>query len=245
MTQKAEHKGAGHRKRLRERFLSAGLDGFHDYEVVELLLTLATPRKDCKDVAKTLLKRFDTLQGVLEASSEELTQVRGVGPVNLFGIKFIKAVAERYLKKKIIGKDAVRNSRDLLDYLHLNMQDKDRELFLVVFLNAKNRILACETLFEGSLTSSSVYPREVIKAAIGRQAAALIFVHNHPSGDPDPSPEDIAITRRLCFACNAIGITVHEHLVIGDSRHYSFADHGYIAEFNREYGRQIQSSSNG
>lgn len=187
-----------------------------------------------------LLKRFDTLQGVLEASSAELMRVKGVGPVNLFGIRFIKAVAERYLKKKVIGKDAVRNSGDLLDYLYLNMQDKDRELFLVIFLNAKNQILACETLFEGTLTCSSVYPREVIKAAISRQAAALIFVHNHPSGDPHPSSDDMAITRRLCFACNAIGITVHEHIVIGDTRHYSFADHGHIAEFNREYGETIR-----
>lgn len=238
MTEKGDHKGAGHRKRLREKFLSSGLAGFHDYEVIELLLTLATPRRDCKDAAKAALKRFKTLQGVLEASPSELIQIDGIGTVNLLGIKLIKAVADRYLDKKIVKKDAVRNSKELLDYLYHNLRDKGRESFMAIFLNAKNQILATETLFEGTLTTSSVYPREVIKAALSHQSAALIFVHNHPSGDPKPSPDDIAITRRLCFACKVMGMSVHEHIVIGDNMHFSFADHGYIAQFNREYDHQ-------
>lgn len=232
------HKGEGHRKRLRDKFLESGLDGFHDYEVIELLLTLATPRKDCKDAAKAVLERFKTLQGVFEASPAELCEVRGIGPTNLLGIKLIKAVADRYLEKKLIQKDPINNSKELFDYLYHTMGDKNRECFKVLFLDAKNKVITSEVLFEGTLTSSSVYPREVVRAAIGHNAAALIFAHNHPSGDPKPSAEDVSITRQLIFACKVMGITVHEHLVIGNNRYFSFADQGYIAEMNREYDKQ-------
>lgn len=232
------HKGEGHRKRLREKFLVSGLSGFHDYEVIELLLTLATPRKDCKDAAKNSLKRFKTLQGVLEASPAALCEVSGIGPKNLLGIKLIKAVADRYLKKRLIHKDPLNNSKELFDYLYHGIRDKSRECFNVLFLDAKNRVITTETLFEGTLTASSVYPREVIIAALNHQAAALIFAHNHPSGDPKPSPEDISITRQLIFSCRVMGITVHEHLIIGDNRYFSFADQGYIAKMNREFDVQ-------
>jgi DNA repair protein RadC len=235
------HKGKGHRKRLREKFLVSGLSGFHDYEVIELLLTLATPRKDCKDAAKNSLKRFKTLQGVLEASPAALCEVPGIGPKNLLGIKLIKAVADRYLKKRLIHKDPLNNSKELFDYLYHGIRDKSRECFNVLFLDAKNRVITTETLFEGTLAASSVYPREVIIAALNHQAAALIFAHNHPSGDPKPSPEDISITRRLIFACRVMGITVHEHLIIGDNRYFSFADQGYIAKMNREFDMQNKS----
>ncbi len=235
METKKPHKGSGHRQRLRERFLASGLVGFHDYEVIELLLLLATPRKDCKDAAKAALKRFKTLQGVLEASPEELVEVKGIGPANLFGVKLIKAVSDRYLKKKLIRKDPLNNSRELFDYLYHSMRDKDRERFKVIFLDAKNKVISVETLFKGTLTASSVYPREVVRAALNHQSAALIFAHNHPSGDPEPSPDDVSITRHLVFACKLMGITVHEHIVIGDNRYFSFADYGYIAQMNREY----------
>ncbi len=245
MTEPSAHQGAGHRKRLRERFLAAGLAGFHDYEVIELLLTLATPRKDCKKAAKAALQRFKTLQGVLEASPGELVKVDGIGPANILGIRLIKAVADRFLKEKILTKDPVKNAREVFDYLYYNMKDKDRERFKVIYLDARNKILAAETLFEGTLTSGAVYPREVIRQALEHRAAAVIFAHNHPSGDPNPSPEDVAITRQLLFACKIVGITVHEHLVIGDNRYFSFADQGYIADMNRDfdqYNRQNHSN---
>lgn len=228
-------KNEGHRRRLRERFLASGISGFHDYEVIELLLTLGTPRKDCKDEAKEAIAKFGTLQAVLEASPQELCGIKGIGPKNLFGIKLIKAVAERYLEKRMIMKDPVRNSKELFDYLYHRLRDKSREHFQVIYLDAKNRILKTETLFVGTLTASSVYPREVVSASLLNRAAALIFVHNHPSGDPYPSSEDITVTRELIFACKVVGITVHEHLVIGDNRYFSFADHGYIARMNQEY----------
>jgi len=133
MSEKTLHKGAGHRQRLRERFLTGGLDGFLDYEVIELLLTIGTPRKDCKEAAKTALSRFKTFQGVLEASVEELREIPGIGPINSFGIKLAKAVSERYLAKKVIGKDAVTNSRELFNYLNTSIRDKTRECFMVIF----------------------------------------------------------------------------------------------------------------
>ena len=231
-------KGKGHRKRLREKFLDSGLAGFHDYEVVELLLTLAMPRKDCKDAAKAAMKQFKTLQGVLEASPKALCEIPGIGPKNLLGIKLIKAVADRYLEKRLLHQDALNNSKELFEYLYHSIRDKTRECFNVVFLDAKNRVVATETLFEGTLTASSVYPREVVLAALNQHAAALIFAHNHPSGDPKPSREDIAITRQLVFACKVVGITVHEHLIIGNNRYFSFADEGYISRMNREYDLQ-------
>jgi len=232
---KPTHRGAGHRGRLREKFLNSGLDGFHDYEVVELLLTLATPRKDCKEPAKAALKRFKTLQGVFEASSRELCEVDGIGLKNQLGIKLIKAAADRYLNRKVQHQDVVSNSRSLFQYLTLHMRDRDRECFEVVFLDAKNKVIRTKTLFQGTLTASSVYPREVVRAALDQRAAALIFAHNHPSGDPEPSPEDMAITRQLVFACRTMGITVHEHLIIGNGRFYSFADQGVIAQMNQDY----------
>ena len=231
-------KGEGHRERLRDKFLNAGLQGFLDYEVIELLLTLATPRKDCKAPAKAALERFKTLQGVFEASPKELMQVKGIGPKNVLGIRLIKAVADRYLERKVVGKRPIHNARELFDYLYFNMKDRHRECFKVVFLDARNQVLATQTLFEGTLTASSVYPREVVQAALEHRAASLIFAHNHPSGDPNPSREDIAITRQLVFACRVMGVTVHEHIVIGDNTYFSFADQGYISEMNRDFERQ-------
>jgi len=238
---KSEHKGAGHRQRLRERFLANGLEGFHDYEVIELLLTLATPRKDCKAAAKAALKRFKTFQGVLEASPHELCKIKGIGSRNLFGIKLIKSVADRYLEKKLIHKDAINDSKALFDYLYHSIGDKNREFFKVIFLNSKNQVITASTLSEGTLTASSVYPREVIQAALSNDAAALIFAHNHPSGDPEPSSEDVAVTRQLVFAGRVMGMVVHEHLIIGDNRYFSFADQGYIARMNREFEKLTEA----
>ncbi len=235
MDKKNRHKSEGHRQRLRDRFLAGGLEGFHDYEVIELLLTLFTPRKDCKDPAKDLLKRFKSLQGVFEAPVSELCEIDGVGPKNVFGLKLIPAVSNRFLEKKVVKSEALNNAAALFDFLYHSMSARDRECFKVLFLDAKNRVMAVETLFEGTLTASSVYPREVVRAALNHRAAAVIFAHNHPSGDPEPSRADMDITRRLVLACMTMGITVHEHLVVGNNRYYSFADHGHIARMCRQF----------
>ncbi len=240
MVKKNEHKGAGHRRRLRDRFLESGLDGFHDYEVIELLLTLGTPRKDCKDAAKAALKKFKSLQGVLEAPRHELCGVVGIGPKNSLGLQLIKAVSDRFLEKKLIDKNPVNNSKELFDFLYHTIRDKSREYFKIIFLDSKNRVISTETHSEGTLTASSVYPREVVQAALRHRAAALIFAHNHPSGDPKPSAEDIAITRQLVFAGKVMGIAIHEHIIIGDNCYYSFADHGQIAQMARDYHANLK-----
>ena len=235
MDTKKDHKGAGHRQRLRDKFLAAGLDGFHDYEVIELLLTIGTPRKDCKESAKKALDKFKTLQGVMEASIESLCEVNGIGPKNAFGIKLIKAVSDRYLKSRVEKTDPVTNSRELFDYLYHAMRDKSQEQFKALFLDAKNRIMHIETLSQGTLTSSAIYPREVVRRGLDQNAAAMIFAHNHPSGDPKPSKEDFAITQQLLFACRLMGIVVHEHLIIGNNEYYSFSDQGHIMQMNKAF----------
>ncbi|MFQ6607044.1 MAG: DNA repair protein RadC [Fidelibacterota bacterium] len=220
--------GEGHRQRLREKFLNSGLEGFHDYEIVELLLTLGTPRKDCKIPAKEALKKFGSLRGILEAPADELTTLPGIGVKNVFGLKLAQAIALRYLNDRVMGEDFLRSSEEVMNYLRLNLRDRKREVFLVIFLNGRNQITAMEELFVGTLTTSAVYPREVIDRTLKNKAAALVLVHNHPSGSPQPSKEDLDITRRLKEATAAIDVTIHDHIIIAGDIFYSFADHGVL-----------------
>jgi DNA repair protein RadC len=229
------HHGEGHRGRLRERFLAGGLAGFLDYEVIELLLTLGTPRQDCKQAAKDALLRFGSLQAVFEATPAELAQVKGIGLKNAFGVKLIQAVANRYLEQKAIGKDFIKNSKDLHDYLLHRFRDKKIESFVVVFLDNANAVLGVEALFEGTVNETAVYSRELVQAAIEKGAASILLAHNHPSGTLVPSQDDIAVTRKVLFACHAIDIQVLEHLIIGSGGTYSFREHGLIRHFTQEY----------
>ncbi len=233
------HNGKGHRKRLRERFLKNGINGFHDYEIIELLLSLNTPRKDCKQSAKQLLKRFKTFQAVLEANIESLCEIKGIGIANSLGIRLIKEIADKYLETKIISKDVVQNHNDLMEYLNQIIGHKTKEVFMGIFLDARNKVLRSEILFTGTLTTSSVYPREVIIKALQYNAASIILAHNHPSGEVEPSISDIQITKRLSFALKYVGIILHEHVIIGEKKTYSFADHGLISKFNKEFEMQI------
>jgi DNA repair protein RadC len=218
----------GHRQRLREKFLKSGLDGFHDYEIIELLLTIGTPRKDCKQPAKEVFKKFGSLKAVLEANPKDLKEIKGIGENNIFGLKIAQAVSRRYLADRVINKDFIRSSDEVLEYLKHNLRDKNREVFLVIYLNGRNQIMKMEVVFEGTLSTSVVYPREVIKRALDNDAAALVFVHNHPSGNPNPSQDDLTITKKLKEAAQAIDISVHDHLIIAGDELYSFADHGLI-----------------
>ncbi len=218
----------GHYARLRRKFLEGGLDGFLDYEVVELLLKLADSRRDQKPVAKELVRRFKSLKGVLEAHPDELRQVKGVGPANIFGIKLIQAVSRRYLKAQVVDAHYIRSSADVTDYLRHRLRDKNRECFLIILLNGQNRIIDVDQLFEGSITASVVYPREVIKLILRKDAASVIFVHNHPSGNTKPSKDDLLITRKLVSACSTIDVTVHDHLIVAGNQVVSFADKGLM-----------------
>ncbi|MFC2016832.1 DNA repair protein RadC [Chloroflexota bacterium] len=207
----------GHRNRLREKFLKSGLAGFHDYEIIELLLSLGTPRKDCKQLAKDAIKEFKSLRGVLEASPEELQQIDGIGPHSAFGVKLVQAVAREFLKEEIIDKPVYKSSQEIFDYLYHSMRDLKKEVFKVIYLNSQNQIIDTADLFEGTITGSSISPREVIESAIKHNAASLIFVHNHPSGNPEPSGSDREITKDLLYAASIMQIKVLDHIIIGNN----------------------------
>ena len=225
----------GHRQRLREKFNQSGLAASLDYEIVELLLTLGGTRVDCKPQAKEAIKRFKTLRGVLAASSAELQEIKGIGPANAFAIKLIQELSQKFLKEQILNKPYCKSSKEVFDYLYLSMRDLKKELFKVMFLNAQNQVIEVEDVFEGTLTASAVYPREIVEKAIKHSAASLIFAHNHPSGNPEPSDNDKQITRDLVFAGNVMQIKVLDHIIIGDNSYFSFADKGLIEEYDQAF----------
>lgn len=225
-------KGKGHRRRLREKFLRGGLSGFLDYEIIELLLTLGTPRRDCKQQAREALKKFHSLRGTLEAPTDELQEIKGVGPHNVFGLKLVQEVSRYFLKERMMSKPYCHSSKEVFDYLFHTLRDLKREKFKVLFLDAKNQILMEKTIFEGTVDSSAIYPREIMKEALKCDASSLIFVHNHPSGDPEPSLSDKEITKELVFAASLMQLKVLDHIIIGNNRYFSFADQGLIEDYD-------------
>jgi len=237
---------AGHRKRLREKFNKSGLAGFHDYEIVELLLTLGSPRKDCKSQAKEAIKRFKTLRGVLEAPLEELQQIEGIGPHSAFGIKLVQEVAREFLKEKIIDKPVYKSAQEIFDYLYHSMRDLKKEVFKVIYLNSQNQIIEVAALFEGTIDSSFIPPREVMESAIKHNAACLVFAHNHPSGNPEPSKYDKEVTRDLVYAASIMRIRVLDHLIIGNNTYFSFASEGLIEEYEMDFlNLKVRGTSEG
>lgn len=231
----SNNKVLGHRKRLREKFLKSGLAGFHDYEIVELLLTLGSPRKDCKPQAKEAIKRFKTLRGALEAPPEELQQIAGIGPHGIFGIKLVQAVAREFLKEKILDKPVYKSAQELFEYLYHSMRDLKKEVFKVIYLNSQNQIIEIEDLPAGTVSGSFISPREVIAGAIKHNATALIFVHNHPSGNPEPSKSDKDLTRELVYAASIMHLRVLDHIIVGDNKYASLAGDGLISEYEMDF----------
>jgi len=227
-----DHAGDGHRRRLREKFLKGGLNGFLDYEVLELLLALATPRRDCREIARMLLAEYRSLRAVLEADVRELLRFKGLGSRNVFGIRFVQEVSGRFLRDRMMNRPYCRSSKEVFDYLYHSLRDVKREKFKVLFLDTKNRIIEEKTLFEGTVDSSAVYPREVVKDALRYDATSLIFIHNHPSGDPEPSQSDRQITRELVFAAKVLQLKVLDHIIIGQGCYFSFADQGLIEDYD-------------
>ena len=230
-----ENTAEGHRKRLRERFIASGLSGFQDYEIVELLLTLGSPRKDCKQPAKEAIKRFKTLRGVLEATPEELQDIRGIGPHNAFGLKLVQEVAREFLKEKIIEKPLYTSAEQVFEYLYHSMRGLKKEIFKVLLLNSQNQIIDTTDLAEGTINASFISPREVIESAIQNHAVSVIFAHNHPSGSTEPSTNDKDLTRDLVFAAAIMHLKVLDHLIIGDNKYYSFAGNGLIEKYEMEF----------
>ena len=226
---------AGHRKRLREKFLKSELSGFHDYEIIELLLTLGSPRRDCKQPAKEVMRKFKTLRAALSASPQELQQVEGIGPHSAFGIKLVQEVAKEFLKQQIMDKPVYQSPQEIFDYLYHSMRDLKKEVFKVIYLNSQNQITDTVDLLGGTIDSRSVSPREVMESALKHNAAALILVHNHPSGNPTPSRSDEQVTRDLVFAGSIIQVKVLDHIIVGDNRYFSFASEGLIEKYQDSF----------
>jgi DNA repair protein RadC len=230
--EQSSSRAEGHRRRLREKFLKGGLQGFLDYEIVELLLTLGTPRKDCKEQARKALQKFRSLRGIVEAPADELQKIRGIGPHNIFGLRLIQEVSRHYLKERMMSRPYCHSSKEVFDYLYHALRDLKKEKFKVLFMDTKNQILEEKTIFEGTVDSSAVYPREIMKEALKCDASSLIFIHNHPSGDPEPSASDREITKELVFAAGIMHLKVLDHLIIGNNRYFSFADEGLIEDYD-------------
>ena len=229
-TSKARQAGDGHRGRLRARFLDGMGVGLGDHEILELALTLAIPRRDVKPLAKDMLARFGSLRGVIAADPKDLRAVPGVGEAVVVQLKLSLSLAKRVAVRELNGMPLLGDRLQLMDYLYIRFADADREEFVALFLDAKMQLIAAETMFTGTLDASVAAPRDIIKRALAHNAAGLIVAHNHPSGVPDPSPEDQKLTHMLADACAGMGITLHDHVIVGAERHYSFRGAGVLRE---------------
>ncbi len=210
-----QKKGAGHRQRLRDKFLESGMESLSDTEAIELLLTFGTPRSNCKDAARDALKEFKNLPGVLDAHPEALRKIKGIGPKNILALQFIQGVARRYLRQRLKGKKYMSSSKDVADFLIHSMRNLKHEVFMVVYLDASHAVIDTEILSEGTITVNTVYPRELIKNALACHASALVIAHNHPSGSLQPSSQDEQLTKTLSLMCSFMNINLLDHLIIG------------------------------
>lgn len=231
-----QKKGEGHRERLRKKFLERGIDAFTDAEILELMLTFGTPRRDCKDTARAALQYFDnSFAAVLDAPITELKKIKGLGPNNVFALHFVQGVARRYLRQQLHNKQYLTSSKEVAEYLIHSMRNLKREVFVTLFLDASHAIIADETIAEGTINVNTIYPRELVKRALKYNAAAMVIAHNHPSGKLKPSKQDINLTRTLSMTCTLMNMKLLDHLLIGEAETtYSFADHGIMAEIGEQ-----------
>ncbi|NDR56966.1 RadC family protein [Aliiruegeria sabulilitoris] len=218
----------GHRERLRQRFLSGGHAAMPEYELLELLLFNAIPRIDVKPLAKRLLAAFGDLNGVIAAPEARLMEVEGATPKVFYQLRLAEAFAHRMARAKVMQRPVLSSWDALMEYCKTVMAHRDTEQFRVLFLDRKNNLVADEAQAEGTVDHVPVYPREIVKRALELNASALILVHNHPSGDPSPSNEDVVMTDRISEACQAVGITIHDHVVIGKEEDASFRQLGFL-----------------
>ena len=217
-----------HKKRFVDRLKKSSLESFHDYEVLELLLTYSLRKKDVRPVAKSLLARFKGLRGVFDAGAEDLREVEGVGENTAVLIGLVKGAAEQYLKERFIGGDVIRNPDDVVKYLKLTLSGSRVERFVAIYLNAKNEAIAVETLHVGTVNATVVYPRKAIELAFKHGARSVIFVHNHPSGNTTPSDPDRHLMMVLDRAAIAVDMIVHDHVIIGRDRFFSARESGWV-----------------
>lgn len=223
-----ESDNSGHRARLRSRLLGSGGDALLDHELIEYLLALAIPRRDTKPLAKSLIKEFGGIGGVLTADPEALARVGGMGETAVAAIKIAQAAALRLLRAEVVERPVLANWQALIDYLHADMAHHRIERVRVLHLNTRNILIRDELISEGSIDEAAVHVREVVKRAIDLGSAAIILVHNHPSGDPAPSRADIELTRQIAEAGKRLGIAVHDHIIIGARGHVSLRAQGLI-----------------
>ena len=219
---------AGHRERLRQRLLGGGGEALLDHELIEYLLMLAIPRIDTKPIAKALLREFGGIGGLLAADAAALTRVKGVGASAAAAIKVVQAIAVRLLRSETLDRPILSNWQALLDYLRADMAYGGVERFRVLHLNTRNMLIRDEVMSEGSIDQAAVHVREVLRRAMDLGSAAIILVHNHPSGDPAPSRADVAVTRAIADAGAALGVLVHDHIIMGVSGHVSLKAQGLI-----------------
>jgi DNA repair protein RadC len=219
---------ADHRKRLRARFTEGGAQAMPDYELLELVLFRAIPRQDVKPLARLLLDTFGDFNRVVAASPARLAMVKGAGEAVILELKIVEAAAQRMMRARVMHRPVLSSWDALLDYCHTAMAHRETEQFRILFLDRKNVLIADEEQARGTVDHVPVYPREVVKRALELNASALILVHNHPSGDPTPSDADLAMTHQIGEACGALGLTLHDHLIIGKSRELSFRSAGYL-----------------
>ncbi len=217
-----------HRARLRERFRAGGAAAIPDYELLELLLFRSIPRRDVKPLARLLLETFGDFNRVVTASPQRLAAVKGVGEAVITDLKVLEAAAHRMARAKVMQRQVISSWDALLDYCHTTMAHRETEQFRILFLDRKNVLIADEEQARGTVDHVPGYPREVAKRALELNASAMILVHNHPSGDPTPSDSDIAMTDQIRAALTALGITLHDHLIIGKSAELSFRAQGYL-----------------
>jgi DNA repair protein RadC len=211
----------GHRERLRGRFREAGADAVSDYELLELLLFRALPRRDVKPLAKSLLEKFGSFAEVITAPEARLAEVKGLGDSGVTEFKIVQAAASRLLRGQVKKRPALSSWSAVLDYCRTAQAFADRELFRVLFLDKRNQLIADEVQQTGTIDHTPVYPREVVKRALELSATAIILVHNHPSGDPTPSHADIQMTQQIIAVAQPLGISVHDHIIVGKEGHAS------------------------
>lgn len=219
---------ADHRKRLRTRFMDGGATAMPDYELLELLLFRAIPRQDVKPLARLLLDTFGDLNRVVTATPARLMSIKGVGEAVVQDLKILEAVAQRMMRARVMHRPVLSSWDALVDYCHTAMAHRETEQFRVLFLDRKNVLIADEEQAKGTVDHVPVYPREVMKRALELNASAVILVHNHPSGDPTPSQSDISMTIQVQDAGQVLGVTLHDHLIIGKERELSFRASGYL-----------------
>lgn len=219
---------AGHRKRLKDRFLKIGSKALEDYEILELILFFVIRRKDTKSIAKNLIKRFGDIGSILASEGKLLKEINGVGDQVVHFFSVIREIHQRQMRNKIIKKPILNCLSDVIDYCSLKMSNSKREHLRLLFLNHKNKLIIDEVHQVGTVNQVKFYPREVIERALDLGATSLIMVHNHPSGDPVPSESDVKVTKQIYIACDSLGLILHDHFIIGRNSYTSMKDLGYI-----------------